>query len=216
MKFSKRQRIAIDAGMFAALAVAASFPAAGGLWHELAGAVFCALALLHNAANAGFYKNIAKGSFGAERALKTASALALAAACASMAVCGAMHSRHLFGFLEIGASMASRQLHAEAGNWAFALASFHLGLHIKIFRAPDGTLKTAAINAAAGCAALCGTYAFAARGFFGKLFLGDTFEFVPENEIWSVIPLTVCSAFLLAACANASLIIARKTKKGKQ
>ena len=214
MKFSKRQRIAIDAGMFAALAVAASFPAAGGLWHEIAGAAFCALALLHNAANAGFYKNLTKGKYNAQRALKAASALALAAACAAMAACGAMHSRYLLGFLEIDASMASRQMHAAAGNWAFVLASFHFGLHIKIFRARDGTLKTAAINAAAGCAALCGAYAFAARGFFGKLFLGDTFEFVPENEIWSVIPLTVCAAIFLAACANAALIIARKIKKG--
>jgi hypothetical protein len=134
-------KLSIDLVMTLLLLVQMAFQVTGQTSHEWTGAVLIVFFLIHNILNIRWYKNLFKGAYTAIRIFQTIINLLVLVSVISLAVSGAIMSRHVFSFFHIQGGMAfARLLHLAASYWAFVLMSMHLGLHwgmiIALFQKP--------------------------------------------------------------------------------
>ena len=168
MKNRRKFRIALNTAMFAALWCAVAFRITGETWHEIFGAGFAALSVLHIFFNRHWFAALFRGSHGFRRMLTVLVNAALLAA--AFAVCFGgfvMFAAKISGF---DYPMWVRNAHSISAYWLWILAAAHIGLHCPLPRRAVLRILCAAL-------ALSGVWAWGGRSMGEKLFLGYSFDF---------------------------------------
>lgn len=175
MTTRKATRIAVDAAMAGLMLYLASYPLTRGLLrHGACGCLLVGLFLCHHLLNAGWYRALGRGRWGARRILSTATATLLLAASLALVASGLAMAGEVFPFLPFPMAYWGRDLHTTATAWCFVLASFHLGLHGQWLWDRARRLLGRAWPLPAAALMAHGMYALASSGLAGDLlYLGE-------------------------------------------
>ncbi|MDO4960346.1 MAG: flavodoxin [Eubacteriales bacterium] len=196
--------------------------------HEWLGAAMAACFILHNALNAGWYKNLFKGSYSMVRCLMTVLNLLLIADIVAIMASGIMMSDYVFSWLGISGHMIlARRLHIFAAWWGFILMSGHLGLHWqmamngfrKMFKIKEkNKARTVILRLACAAVAAYGIYAFVANHVSEYIFMRTHFMFFDESKpaVLMIAEMTAMIVLFAAAFYYLSKIAAgiKTEKKG--
>lgn len=96
--------------------------------HELAGAAFFLLVILHNVFNRRFYGTIAKTRREARSLFNVAVTLALIVAMVTLLITSVLISHALSGIMSTYGGFTVRQIHTLGAYWALVIVAIHLGL----------------------------------------------------------------------------------------
>lgn len=180
----------------------------GNEFHEIAGVMFSAMVLFHNAINWRWYVALFRGGQTFRRALATAVNLLLVLLLIALFVTGALISVTVFALLDIqSAGLAAHDLHQGAAYAVFILTAIHLGLRWDVFMVK---LKRCAYAVGLGwsaranrlgviAVALYGVYAFFAHRIGEKLLIRHVFAWGEAPSFWG---------FMLDYCAMMGCCIA--------
>ena len=91
-----------------------------------------AMFILHHVLNFRFAASLTKGKYAPSRTLLTVMDLLLFADMLALMISAVMLSRHVFGFLGIGAGFSfARTMHLIASYWGLVLMPVHIGFHVQ-------------------------------------------------------------------------------------
>ena len=181
----KKTRMIIDIAMTLILPLLMAYSLIGELFHEVIGIIMMILFVLHHILNLNWYKNLFKGKYTLNRAIRTFIVLVLSILMILQPLSGILISKHLFTFIQMDGSALFRQIHLLCGYWSFVLMNLHVGTHLnipltKLKYRNDRSYK--AVMALLTIISFYGNYAFFKRGFTEYLFLKTFFVFYDLSE----------------------------------
>lgn len=185
MRIASKVCAANDFAMFALIICALAFRISGGEAHEWIGILAIVFFAIHNIINCDWYLRIFLGRYNFKRICTAIFNIALLISAILTIVSGLAFSKYVLSFLHLEGSMFIRQIHTSSAYWTFVIASIHLGIYRKRVYAYMGiskyfrSLKIAKIllSIFSTIFVALGVWAFGQRNFFGKLFLGYSFDF---------------------------------------
>ena len=141
--------------------------------HEWLGTFMLVLFLVHHLLNAGWWRNLFRGTFSPARSLRTALNLLLLADVLTLGISGIWMSGFVFAFLPLSGGMVlARQLHLFSSYWGLILLSAHLGLHMEqilaAIRKKSGTTEPGGARTWVPRAAVILVSAFGIYAFFSQ------------------------------------------------
>jgi hypothetical protein len=181
-------RLTIDLTMTVLMLFALAYRITGDVAHEWIGITVGVLFILHNIINRRWYTTLFKGKYHFRRILNTVCNLLLLVTMTVLCVCGILHSRTVFAFMNFPGGMLLRQAHTMAAYWGLIIVAVHIGLHAEmIINAMRKMLKitvanrirTIVLRILALLIFIYGVWASFDRDMFAKLFLGFSFDFWP-------------------------------------
>ena len=182
--------------------------------HEAAGIAFIALVVAHNAIAWRWYAGLARGRWGARRALVTVVDLALVAVFVGVAACGLGMSGIAVSLGVAGHTMQLRSAHIALTHLGFLLTGVHLGMHAmpaarKAAHALSERMVRAAARAAglalAALAAAYGAFAFVKLDFAGYITMRTRFAFIDPDQSVALFVLDHLAVLVLSALAGLAL-----------
>lgn len=184
-------KLAIDAGMTAALLLLMAYERIGQAAHEWIGIGMFVLFTVHHILNGGWGRNILKGKYNPVRIVQTGIVLLVLCAMAGSMISGVILSRHALSFLPIkGGRSFARNLHMVSAYWGFVLMALHLGVHWGMMIGMAGKLfpKPSAVRKWTGrilalVTAGYGIYAFGKRDIGEYMLLRSHFVFFDYDEL---------------------------------
>ncbi len=184
-------KLAVDAGMTAALLLLMAYERIGQAAHEWIGIGMFVLFTVHHILNGGWGRNILKGRYNPVRIVQTGIVLLVLCAMAGSMISGVILSRHALSFLSIkGGRSFARNLHMVSAYWGFVLMALHLGVHWGMMIGMAGKLfpKPSAVRKWTGrilalVTAGYGIYAFGKRDIGEYMLLRSHFVFFDYDEL---------------------------------
>lgn len=170
--------------------------------HEAAGIAFVALVVAHNAIAWRWYAGLARGRWGARRALVTVVDLALVAVFVGVAACGLGMSGIAVSLDVAGHTMQLRSAHIALTHLGFLLTGVHLGMHA--MPAARKAARAAGL-ALAALAAAYGAFAFVKLDFAGYITMRTRFAFIDPDQSVALFVLDHLAVLVLSALAGLAL-----------
>lgn len=151
-------RRAVDGALACVLVFLMATPLAEEVAHEWLGIALVALVIVHQVLNARWWRVLPRGKWTLLRLLVTLVDVALAICTVALTASSLVISVHAFSWLPaIPGALWARPVHMLCSFWLFALALFHMGLHLRV-KVPLGVpgVMAAVLWAAAALAGIAG------------------------------------------------------------
>lgn len=191
MKRSPKVRMVLDMVMIIMLPMQMAYSLIGEVVHEYSGMVMFLFFVCHHLLNGAWWRNLFKGRYTAARVLGIVINLLLVVIMAALPVSGILMSRHAFSFLKLNGASYARTIHLLAAYWGFALMSFHVGLHGRMFLnmaekafqiSKTSKCRSLVLRTAAVGISVYSVYAFIHRQLADYMFLKMQFVFFDFSE----------------------------------
>ena len=189
MQVKRKQKLAVDAAMTAALLLLMAYGLVGEAAHEWLGVGVFILFLTHHVLNRKWLLAIGTGKYTPPRIVQTALVGVILLCMLGSMVSGILLSRYVFTFLpKRGGYEAAQKAHILCAYWGFVCMGLHLGLHWSMMltmvrkHLQPSPPRTRYLRLIGWLWALYGAFAFHRRGVGLYLLLKSHFMFYDDSE----------------------------------
>jgi len=220
MAIKQTLRIALDIAMTAILLCAYNSRLARETAHIFIGITIFILFAVHILINRHWFTNIFKGVYAPRRILTVFINILLTLAAATLVITGFLEAAWTPSFLNLESGITIREIHTTAAYWLTPLIGVHLGFHWGMFSKFIGAnrLIVTVMRILAFLFFAFGVWSFIDRDMFSKMFLGFSFDYLPQEKpviLFYAQTLSIMGIFVFTIYYSMKLIVWLKTGNKK-